>query len=214
MNNHQKLIVLVIFILLSIPLSAYIYQFGVGFWGTPNEWADLGSYIGGIYTPILSILTLLVLLTQIFLQYQQHQQNQAQHQEQLMTEYIHELNQALSEPYDEEWRVRDFLLFMFRDLTAEKIEAMEFKPVMDFNKNHHKVYSMWCGLSGLLNNLANNPAANHAIAKNRVVAHLDPQMCRLLDKYHYSISVAGVALGIQINLGSLSYNYWDKLAGA
>ena len=58
---NQKFLIIVVSVILVLPMAAYIFQFGLGFWQSPSEWSDLGGYIGGVYTPILALLTLTVL---------------------------------------------------------------------------------------------------------------------------------------------------------
>ena len=55
-------------IILLIPLAIYAYQFGLGIWPTHDDWAKMGSALGGIYTPILSVLTLYMIYRQLRLQ--------------------------------------------------------------------------------------------------------------------------------------------------
>lgn len=55
-------------IILLIPLMIYAYQFGLGIWSTHDDWAKMGSALGGIYTPILSTLTLYMIYRQLRLQ--------------------------------------------------------------------------------------------------------------------------------------------------
>lgn len=55
-------------VILSIPIAIYIYQFGIGIWDTHDDWAKMGSALGGIYAPILSALTLYMIYRQLRLQ--------------------------------------------------------------------------------------------------------------------------------------------------
>lgn len=214
MSYRYKLVFAFVLIILLLPILFYAYNFEFSLSKESDDWADFGSYIGGVYAPILSVLTLMVLLTQIYIQFEQHQQSKAQHQEQLISEYIYELNDTLQKPYNEEYRVKDFLNLWFRDKSSKDIQAMNYEEIMIFNQNFHKIYSMWSGLFGLLNNLSQNKMANIAIAKNRVIAHLDPQMCRTLDKYHYAFSLSSLKYGVSVDIDSIKYTYWNVQQGA
>ncbi|HIF9107544.1 TPA: hypothetical protein ACX6SG_003029 [Photobacterium damselae] len=55
--------VLCIFLIV-LPIIFYALKFGVGLWGNPNDWGSLGSYLSGIYSPILTAGTLFLLWKQ------------------------------------------------------------------------------------------------------------------------------------------------------
>lgn len=43
-------------------ICAYIYQFGIGLWDTPEKWGSLGDFFGGVLNPFLAFLSLILLL--------------------------------------------------------------------------------------------------------------------------------------------------------
>ncbi|MBV4508389.1 hypothetical protein HU751_026490 [Pseudomonas sp. BW13M1] len=55
-------------IILLTPIAIYAWQFGIGIWKTHDDWAKMGSALGGIYAPILSALTLYMIYRQLRLQ--------------------------------------------------------------------------------------------------------------------------------------------------
>lgn len=62
MNRHVEIMfVVVIFVLILLPVISYIYVFGLGFWSTSTEWAELGGFFGGVLGPILSFISILIL---------------------------------------------------------------------------------------------------------------------------------------------------------
>lgn len=54
------------FLLVLIPVFLYGYHFGLGLWNTSSEWADLGSFFGGVLSPILTFFSTLLLLLTIY----------------------------------------------------------------------------------------------------------------------------------------------------
>lgn len=150
---RQKLIVLFIIVVLISPVGAYIHQFGIGFWSTPSEWSELGSYIGGVYTPILTVLTLLVLSVQIYIQLIQHRQTLIVHQEKQLDDYIHELNLELDQNISESLTLRSYLNLLFRDESLATIPYMDGNVLFGINEKHHKLYSMWSGAMGCLKSI-------------------------------------------------------------
>ncbi|MFM2590992.1 hypothetical protein [Vibrio sp. TBV020] len=75
--NWQHLIIVVIFwgALIS-PITFYIYTFGFGIWESNDDWGQMGSAIGGLYTPILSLFTFMLLGLQLYRQNQVDHHNQ------------------------------------------------------------------------------------------------------------------------------------------
>ncbi|EKO3932739.1 hypothetical protein ACOZZ1_000789 [Vibrio fluvialis] len=53
---------------MSLPLFLYAYQFGFGLWSEHNDWAQMGSALGGIYSPVFALATILLLYKQYHLQ--------------------------------------------------------------------------------------------------------------------------------------------------
>lgn len=58
------------FILLSVAIavSLYRYKFGSVLSGISSEWSNFGSYMGGIFGPLVSFMTLLAVLKTVYLQ--------------------------------------------------------------------------------------------------------------------------------------------------
>ncbi|MFM2623043.1 hypothetical protein [Vibrio owensii] len=47
-----------------IPILLYAYTFGVGVWKEHQSWSEMGSALGGIYSPLVAFTTLLLLYRQ------------------------------------------------------------------------------------------------------------------------------------------------------
>ncbi len=58
------------------PVGVYAYQFGFGVWNSNQDWANMGSAIGGLYTPILSFFTIFIIGMQLWRQNQSEAHNQ------------------------------------------------------------------------------------------------------------------------------------------
>ena len=52
-------------LLIAAPIGLYIHKFGLGYWDKHEKWGELGSYFGGVVTPILTGITLVFLLLQL-----------------------------------------------------------------------------------------------------------------------------------------------------
>ncbi len=216
---RQKLIVIFVLVALIAPIGAYIYQFGIGFWTTSSEWSEFGGYIGGIYTPILTVLTLLVLSVQIYIQLIQHRQTLVVHQEKLLDDYIQEINRELDKIISESLTLRNYLNLTFRDQDMNTIPQMDGSVLFGINEKHHKLFSMWSGAMGCLKSIKGYSSfkklesAHYILHKNRLIAYLDPQVCRTLDKYNYALIIHMEHQGIAIKHDVTQYEFWDYSAG-
>lgn len=71
MNIKQQTIklwyfVLIILIIITLPTIIYFFKFHSGLSSDFNKWSAFGSYIGGVYGPLLSFLSLLILAWTLF----------------------------------------------------------------------------------------------------------------------------------------------------
>ncbi len=70
-KNWQHIVLVVLFWGALIgPVALYGYVFGFGLWDSNEDWARMGSAVGGLYAPILSLFTFMLLGLQL------HRQNQ------------------------------------------------------------------------------------------------------------------------------------------
>lgn len=51
------------------------------------------------------------------------------------------------------------------------------------------------------------------LKKNRLIAYLDPQVCRTLDKYNHALVIQMERQGIAIRHDITKYEFWDSSAG-
>lgn len=146
----RNILFAIVFFILIAPVATYALQFGIGFWEKPEEWSDLGGYIGGVYTPILTILTLSVLCVQIYLQMAQHRQHLVSLQETQLTEYLGELNNELDKEVGEGLTLRSYLIGTYNTLNSNELNSIDLNVVNQLNQAHHKLYSMWSGAMACL----------------------------------------------------------------
>ncbi|MCH7349864.1 hypothetical protein [Aeromonas sp. MR7] len=218
MNKQVKIILGSFFVILLSPILAYIYKFGFGFWEQSSEWSDLGSYVGGTYTPILSLITLAIISTQIFIQHQQYQYSLIQHQEDQIKEYLIALEEALTVNIDG-ISSRDFLVSLFRNISKDNVKDISVEIIMEFNQCNHRLYSMWCEVMKclvILENISNQNVYNKVVFasnKNKVIAYLNPQTCRMLDRFHFILIYKCKELGIFIDAQAPKYYYSDLRTG-
>ncbi|MFC3203245.1 hypothetical protein ACFOEW_15645 [Alteromonas oceani] len=217
----NKIIIGIVSIVLALPVLLYTINFGVGFWQDQDEWANLGSYVGGIYTPILALLTLIVLCVQIYLQVIQHRQNLVTIQETQLTEYLNELNSELDKLFDENITYRQLLLELLNEKNQTDIEAMDLSIFFTLNQANHKFYSMWSGALSCLayiktcSNIEGLQSTHYPIQKNKIIAYMSPSVCSSLDKFHYCMQlVLREISGDNIKIAVQDYEFWANKAQA
>lgn len=213
---NQRVLLIILALILVLPVGAYIYQFGLGFWETPSEWSNLGGYIGGIYAPILTLLTLSVLCVQIYLQVIQHRQHLVSLQEKELKEYLDELNLELDKEIENDVSLRKLLIHMLNDKNLEDLKSMDLNVIFNLNQNHHKLYSMWCGAMACLkyievhSKIKHYESTHYTIQKNKIIAYLGPQVCSSLDKFNYGLMLVLEELTGK-NVNALEHEFWlDK----
>ncbi|WP_460371624.1 hypothetical protein ACOYXF_08810 [Pseudomonas sp. Tul1A2] len=57
-----------IVVVLAVAIFAYRYKFGGDLSANSSDWSNFGSYIGGVFGPLISFVTLLAVLRTVFLQ--------------------------------------------------------------------------------------------------------------------------------------------------
>jgi uncharacterized membrane protein len=66
-NNTYKILIslIVASVIIALPIALYIDKFGFGYWEKHQNWAEMGSYFGGIITPILTFISIILILLQL-----------------------------------------------------------------------------------------------------------------------------------------------------
>ena len=70
-----RLLDVLLVVLVVAPFVMYAHNFGFGFWSEHADWAQMGDFFGGVYSPILALVTLIVLYAQ-----QKSQKSMEEHQ--------------------------------------------------------------------------------------------------------------------------------------
>lgn len=68
MNNKKILTIslAILSFLVFLPIVFYCWKFGVGLWETNEEWANLGSFFGGVLGPIFTLISVLLLIATLY----------------------------------------------------------------------------------------------------------------------------------------------------
>jgi len=58
--------ILLLLILSAVPISIYIHKFGIGLWKNHQDWAHLGSFFGGVLSPVFTFISTILLICTVY----------------------------------------------------------------------------------------------------------------------------------------------------
>lgn len=69
-KSLNYLVAVIVAVILAVFVAVYLYRstFGPELAGTSGEWSNFGSYIGGVFGPLISFVTLLAVLKTVYMQ--------------------------------------------------------------------------------------------------------------------------------------------------
>ena len=146
---------LIFFIVLWLPIVLYVYQFGFFLSSDHEIWAEFGSAMSGIYSPIIAFIALLVLVNQTRIQQSmdkhQHDHTYIERNRNDLDFYINKLESYLDKSYDENITIKQYLLLNFSRLSnAELLEEKTKKKVQEFNFSNPQVFDIWLAIYPIL----------------------------------------------------------------
>jgi hypothetical protein len=121
----KKLLSILFVLLFLLPLALYAYKFGFGLWGDHKQWAAMGGFFSGIYSPVIALLALVILAGQHAgqMSINKHQFDQAyiQNARVDIDYYLEKLADVLNQKISSEQSVKDLLNGCFAYLTIEEL---------------------------------------------------------------------------------------------
>ncbi|WP_368485841.1 hypothetical protein ABZP26_17840 [Pseudoalteromonas sp. SD03] len=169
----EKFYIPIIGIVLALPIVAYSYQFGFGLWESNQEWAEMGSAIGGFYTPILSILTLVVLVKQFQLQKNMHKHEQRVISRDISFDMVEKYAVKIESMFTQE--VVDDLVRL-AELEKGDPEAGKLKS------KHLDIFTLWATVHAFLKNYKKQEPTMIIDLASIAVLHLTFNMCVTLEQ--------------------------------
>ena len=183
------------FALFLLPLVLYLYKFGFGLWDKHEQWAEMGSFFSGIYSPIIAFIALLILLGQAIAQgsLNQHQYDQTYIQENRkdLDFYIDKMENQLSKMTESREIVSDVLIRNIFCLNQEQLRSKEGKALTAaFYLKYRSTFSIWVSIYPILDGLASNDnypyELNFLSSKQKISTILSWEVCVALDKLYFS----------------------------
>ena len=189
-------IVLAVCILL-LPLSLYIYQFGLSLSTEHSRWSEFGSILSGIYSPLIALVALFILATQLLIQrsMSKHQHDQAfiNCAREDINFYINKLENYLDKDCKDGASIKEYIDAHFRFLDAAALASKDvIDHILAFNKEHQYIFDIWLALYPILKGLESSKSYpyehNFHAAKLRISSCLSFGTCVAIDNIYYVIS--------------------------
>lgn len=169
----EKIWVVVIGCFLTLPIVAYAYHFGFGLWESNREWGEMGSAIGGLYTPILSILTLIILVKQFQLQKSMHNHEQRATSREIVFGMVEKYATKIESMFTQE--VIDELVVL-AELEKNELEARRLLS------KHLDILTLWASVHAYLKNYKKQEPRMIVDLASVAVLHLTFNMCATLEQ--------------------------------
>ncbi|WP_318477895.1 hypothetical protein [Photobacterium leiognathi] len=172
------------------PICIYGFQFGWGIWKEHEMWAEMGTFLGGIYAPILGLLTLFVIYNQLKLQYESTQlqyETALFARQEITIDAVKRLADALEAPcLSDGCRIIDFLI---EQKANHSLEFSNSESILLFNRYHWIINSLWgqvlVDLDGLRAGSKSSilHAQHYSTTRQRVTTYLSYERIGVLDWY-------------------------------
>ncbi|EPY4332784.1 hypothetical protein ACXDJP_000598 [Klebsiella pneumoniae] len=124
-------ILIVITLVLLSPLLLYFYQFHSELSSQPEKWSFFGSYFGGIYGPIITLISVFVLAITVI---EINESNKASINESRNTNHVNELitlTEILNRSIENNAFIQDNRNYFFNKLTSDISERIKQKTRID-----------------------------------------------------------------------------------
>lgn len=193
MKGRKLAATLLAVVAIAAPVVIYLWIFGVKISSDHARWAEFGSAMGGIYSPVIAVLALAVLLRQVSLQSQMnvHEFNQAYLQQARndIEFYSTQLAQVLNSKVLPQKTLRAHLHEHFgRLLDAEDLDSPQLRELA---ANTHQlvpaVFDIWVAVYPILSGLKTGKAPMYEMtlmsSTQKLIALLSFETCAALDNF-------------------------------
>lgn len=194
-RDYWKLSLLIV-VLLS-PIILYVWVFGVAVSSDHTRWAEFGSAIGGIYSPMIAVFTLLVLMRQVSLQQQltthEFDQGYLQQARQDVEFYCSQLAMALNADALPGKSLRALLQENFRFLSASELKREDVQAhATRIHQAMPAAFDLWTAIYPILMGLKAGKGTMYVMtfgsSRQKLIALLSFPVCVALDNYCRAVS--------------------------
>jgi hypothetical protein len=197
-TSLQKLLLLVLaYLVLFLPIIIYVYQFSFTLSTDHQRWAEFGSVMSGIYSPIIAFVALFVLIgqskAQTSMNKHHYDQTYIQENRKDLDYYINKLENYLDQSYDEKSTIAQYLEAHYLNLSNDELlseSRLELANV--FTKKHPKILNIWLAVNPILMGLSSQKEFpyehNFTSSKLRITSSLTLSTCIAIDCFYFCIT--------------------------
>ena len=178
-----------------VPLIVYLSKFGATISSDHARWAEFGSAMSGIYSPLLTLATLAVFVLQVRMQGQlnTHQFDQAYLQQARsdIDFYLTRLDQYLQQQSIRGFTPQSLLHDHFQQRVKEDLLSEKSKQLaIDIDNLSPKVLAAWFAIYPILEGLQSNKQSEYRLVASgsiqKLIAVLSFETCASLDNFHFA----------------------------
>lgn len=197
MSLRTRITIALVVISLLGPIGVYVATFGLTISGSHIRWAEMGSAMSGIYSPLIALLALMVVLGQLKAQNQinRHQIDQA-HIEQNRVDvqyYLEQLDRALQVRDPNGSTVRQMLHQHFQPRNRAALAEAKLQVVaQSLNRQYPQPFALWSAIYPIMSGLrapGRFPYEHQAVGTiQKMVAMSTFETCATLDNFHFCLT--------------------------
>jgi hypothetical protein len=196
-KTKQTLIIIVVVASFLLPLLLYVNQFGTSLSSKQSDWSNFGSFLSGIYSPLIALVALFILAIQLVIQRaaSKHQFDQAfiSCSREDMNFYITKLEKHLKESFEDDVSIKDYIDKHFRFLDTSALTGHDvIAKIKSFHNKHQYIIDIWLAIYPILKGLEINKAypyeQNFEASKLRLASCISFGTCVAIDNMYYVIT--------------------------
>jgi len=193
MNTRIFIVRLLLVSAIAGPVFVYLYVFGTEISTIHTRWAEFGSAIGGIYSPLIALLTLGVLAQQVRLQAQMnaHESDQAylQQAKEDIEFYCSQISQVVNNSALPGKTLRAVLHENFEPQSVTELDSQKLRELAaNIHANAPSTYDIWAAIYPILAGLEAGDTHTYGrvlgSATQKLIALLSFETCVALDNFH------------------------------
>jgi hypothetical protein len=175
-------------LLMIAPVAVYIFKFASGSLGTHLQFGEFGSFLSGVYAPIVGLLTLVILFLQIRAQDSMNayhiQLNGVNTHFQMVQVVLADLQKMLNPNDEVGLKFQDDLLFVTSNASTENHREVNLRFERIY-QNCPRLYELWqsyyFAIDGIIG--SNDRSLEEPIAVQLALGSLSYPICHALDRF-------------------------------